>query len=141
MKVSKKRMVGATPVLAAAVLMVGLGASASASGPKASSKASGKEYTIDFVTSNTTDPFYFSMLNGAEAEAKKLGDVKIYWTGPETGGSSSTSQEVEIVNTLLAKHPAALVMDPQNSVALEPGVKKFDAAGIPVITGASALEG
>jgi len=96
--------------------------------------SSAKHYTFDLVTSNTTDPFMISINNGARAEAKKLGaSISIYWTGPEAGGASSTSQEVAIVNTLLAKHPDALILDPQNTVALEPSVRKYDAAGIPVI--------
>jgi ribose transport system substrate-binding protein len=137
MKAASHKVITTASLFAAAALVAGF-ASGCSSAQGSSGKAS-KNYTIAFVTSNTTDPFYFSMLNGAEAEAKKLG-VKLTWTGPETGGSNSTSQQVEIVDTLLADHPSALVLDPQNAVALEPAVRKFDAAGIPVITVDSALQ-
>jgi len=137
MKVSSRKAVTTASLFAAGALVVGVASGCSSASGSAGS--SSKTYTIAFVTSNTTDPFYFSMINGAEAEAKKLG-VKLTWTGPETGGSNSTSQEVEIVDTLLANHPNALVLDPQNAVALEPAVKKFDSAGIPVITVDSALQ-
>jgi ribose transport system substrate-binding protein len=136
MKVPSRKAVSTASLFAAAALAAGFASGCSSAN---GSSGSSKSYTIAFVTSNTTDPFYFSMLNGAEAEAKKLG-VKLTWTGPETGGSNSTSQEVEIVDTLLANHPNALVLDPQNAVALEPVVKKFDSAGIPVITVDSALQ-
>lgn len=86
--------------------------------------------TIALVPGIATDPFYITMQNGAEAEARKLG-LHLIWQG---GSSFSPETQIPILQALLAKHPAVLLVAPTNDVALINPIKQFTAAGIPVIT-------
>lgn len=100
------------------------------SGSSTSNSSSGKHLTIALVPGLTTDPFYITMHNGAAAEAKKLG-VTLTWQGAATW---STSQQLPVVNALLAEHPSALLIAPTDVEALRAPIQKFVSAGIPVIT-------
>lgn len=91
---------------------------------------SAKKYTIALVPGITTDPFYITMQNGAQKEAKALG-VKLLWTG---GTAFTPESQLPAVDALLAKHPSALLIAPTNSHALVPAMKQFVSAGIPVLT-------
>jgi ribose transport system substrate-binding protein len=88
-----------------------------------------KSFTIALVPGLTVDPFYITMHNGAEAEAKKLG-VKLTWQG---GTTFSPTTQIPVVNTLLAEHPDALLIAPTDVNALKAPIQKFVTAGIPVI--------
>ncbi|MHB8294112.1 MAG: ABC transporter substrate-binding protein [Acidimicrobiales bacterium] len=122
--------------LAAAGLLVAACGSTSAAKPTSTTKAPStsakpaKHYTIALVPGITTDPFYITMQNGAQAEAKALG-VKLLWTG---GTAFTPESQLPAVNALLASHPSALLIAPTNSRALVPAMKQFTSAGIPVLT-------
>src|SRR6202043_837924 len=62
--------------------------------------------TIALVPGIASDPFYITMHNGASAEAKKLG-VNLIWQG---GSSFSPETQLPILQSLLAKHPDALLV-------------------------------
>ena len=116
---------------AATIGLVGSSAAAprtSAERP-AAARPSGKSYTIALVPGLTTDPFYITMHNGAAAEAKKLG-VTLTWQG---GPTFSPSTQLPVVNSLLAKHPSALLIAPTDVKALQAPIQRFVSAGIPVI--------
>ncbi len=89
-----------------------------------------KQYTIALVPGLTVDPFYITMHNGAEAEAKKLG-VKLIWQG---GTTFSPTTQIPVVDALLAKHPSALLIAPTDVKALRAPIERFVKAGIPVIS-------
>lgn len=86
--------------------------------------------TIALVPGIATDPFYITMQNGAQAEAKKLG-LHLIWQG---GSSFSPETQIPILQTLLAKNPAVLLIAPTNNVAMVDPIKQFVSAGIPVIS-------
>jgi ribose transport system substrate-binding protein len=115
-------------VAAVALAAVGCGSSSSG-GSSGSSGSSGKHYTIALVPGLTTDPFYITMHAGAAAEAKKLG-VTLTWQG---GTAFSPTTQLPVVESLLAKHPNALLIAPTDVKALQAPIQKFVNAGIPVI--------
>jgi ribose transport system substrate-binding protein len=105
------------------------GSSTSAATSSSGSSSSGKHYTIALVPGLTTDPFYITIHAGAAAEAKKLG-VTLTWQG---GTTFSPNTQLPVVNSLLAKHPSALLIAPTDVTALKAPIQKFTSAGIPVI--------
>ncbi len=137
MKYSQDRALGAlsrrtmTKVAAAALVSAGsLAVFAAATPSGASSTAHAKKFTIALVPGLTTDPFYITMHNGAAAEAKKLG-VNLIWQGAP---QFNATQQIPVVNALLAKHPDALLIAPTDVVALKQPIMKFVNAKIPVIS-------
>jgi ribose transport system substrate-binding protein len=78
----------------------------------------------------TSDPYFITMENGANAEAAKLG-VTLDWEGSSTTYSPTT--EIPYVDAVLAKHPSALVLSPTNAQALVPEVQTAKKDGVPVI--------
>lgn len=106
----------------AAAVLGGCGASAGSSTPK-------KPYTIAMVPGTTNGPFYLTMQKGAEAEAKKLG-VDLLWQGSTT---ASAEAQIPVVQTLLARHPDALIIAPDDATALIQPIKQFTQAHIPVL--------
>jgi ribose transport system substrate-binding protein len=86
--------------------------------------------TIALVPGIASDPFYITMHNGAAAEAKKLG-VTLIWQG---GSSFSPETQLPILQSLLAKHPDALLVAPTDVQALINPIRQYTTANIPVIT-------
>jgi len=113
--------------VAAAAFAAPVGMAASASAHQTAHAA--KSYTIALIPGLTTDPFYITMHNGAEAEAKKLG-VKLIWQGAP---QFEPTLQIPVVNTVLAEKPSALLIAPTDVKALQAPIQKFDNAGIPVI--------
>jgi ribose transport system substrate-binding protein len=104
--------------------------STTAAAPSTTAPSSAAKYTIALIPGVATDPFYITMQNGAEAEAKALG-VKLLWDG---GTTFSVESQLPVVDAMLAKHPSALLIAPTDTRALVPPIKQFIAAGIPVIS-------
>ncbi|GMA62130.1 ABC transporter substrate-binding protein [Alicyclobacillus fastidiosus] len=141
---SKKAIsVLATSVLATVVLAgCGVGnstsnnAGSSNSGQSSSSTASakstgdGKSYTMALVPGLTTDPFYITMNNGAQAEAKKLG-VKLLFQGAT---AMTASDQLPVVNSLISQGVNALLVAPADANALTPPLKTAAQQGIKVVT-------
>ena len=105
------------------------GSSGSSATSTSGSSGSGKHFTIALVPGLTVDPFYITMHAGAAAEAKKLG-VTLTWQG---GTTFNPNTQLPVVNSLLAKHPSALLIAPTDVNALKAPIQKFVSAGIPVI--------
>lgn len=123
-----RRVALSAGALSAAALVAGVSVApvaAAAHAPKAK-----QHFTIALVPGLTTDPFYITMQNGAAAEAKKLG-VTLTWQG---GPTFSPSTQLPVVNSLLAKHPSALLIAPTDVKALQAPIQKFVNAHIPVIS-------
>jgi ribose transport system substrate-binding protein len=96
--------------------------------PAGAARAAGPA-TIALVPGITTDAFYITMQRGAAAEAKKLGDTLI-WQG---GSSFSPETQIPVLQALLAKRPAALLIAPTDVTALINPIRQFANAHIPVI--------
>ncbi len=89
-----------------------------------------KKWTIGFVPGITTDAFYISMLQGARAEAAKLG------VNLDVQGAAQWNyvMQAQIVNDLVTKKVNLLVIAPNDANAMIPPLKSAVKAGIPVIT-------
>lgn len=105
-----------------------LTALALAAAPAGAARAAGPA-TIALVPGITTDAFYITMQRGAAEEAKKLGDTLI-WQG---GSSFSPETQIPVLQALLAKHPAALLIAPTDVTALINPIRQFVNTHIPVI--------
>jgi ribose transport system substrate-binding protein len=95
-----------------------------------SKSTSSKKFTIALVPGDSTDPFYLSMKAAGQAEAAKLG-MKFVWEGAST---FSPEAQAPVLTALLAQKPSALLVAPTDPVALTSILKRYIAAGIPVIT-------
>jgi ribose transport system substrate-binding protein len=96
----------------------------------AAQSASTKTLRFALVTGDNHDPFYVTMNEGAQAEAKTLG-VKVTWQGPAT---FEAQPQITILDTLLAAKPDFLIVAPTDVNALVGPIKQFDNAKIPVLT-------
>jgi ribose transport system substrate-binding protein len=82
------------------------------------------------------DPFFAAVKRGAMAEARKLGNVQIIWTGP---GQNNTQQQVADVQALVARRVSGIILSPGDATALVPPVQKAKAQGIPTVLYNSTL--
>jgi ribose transport system substrate-binding protein len=114
----------ATGVATLGVLLAACG------GSSTTPTTSAKHITIGFVVGITSDPYFITMENGANAEAAKRG-VTLDWEGSSTTYSPTT--EIPYVTAELAKHVSALVLSPTDAQALIPEVKLAKSDHIPVV--------
>ena len=87
-------------------------------------------YKIAMVSGQSTDPFFVTQAAGAKAEALKLG-VTLNWQAPN---EFDPSLQIPILDSIFASKPQFLIVHPTDKTALVAELKKFTAAGIPVIT-------
>ena len=92
--------------------------------------AGAKHYHIALVTGDNHDPFYVTMNQGAQAEAKKLG-VTVKWQGP---AQFEADLQIPILDAVLASKPDFLIVAPDDVRALINPIKQFNKAKIPVMT-------
>ncbi|MCS5720619.1 ABC transporter substrate-binding protein [Herbiconiux sp. CPCC 203407] len=92
-------------------------------------QAASGDLTFYLVPGLTTHPAYLTMYCGAQKQAEELG-VGIEYQGATTW---DPSQQIPVVQALLAKDPSALILTPTDGTALAPVVKQYVNAGIPVI--------
>lgn len=112
-------------IAAAAVALAGCGGSSGASG------AAGKKHlTFAVIAGALPNPFYSTVFDGAQAEAKKIGGISLTFAG---GGVFTPEVQIPIVDATLAKQPDALLLSPTDVKALIPPVQRYVAAHIPVI--------
>jgi ribose transport system substrate-binding protein len=115
--------------LSVTVATLALGASLTACGSDGGGSADASGKTIYMVPGLTTHPAYRTMYCGAQEEAKKLG-LKNDYQGATTW---DPSLQIPVVQSLLAKGPGALLLTPTDGSALEPVVKQYASAHIPVV--------
>ena len=85
--------------------------------------------TIALVPGLTTDAFYITMRRGAEAAAKAVGAELLFQGSPEW----NASLQVPILDAVIAKKPAAIMIAPNDKVQLVQPLKKAFDQGIPVV--------
>ncbi|SDS09961.1 monosaccharide ABC transporter substrate-binding protein, CUT2 family [Nocardioides scoriae] len=129
------RLARTTGVLALSTCLVGTLA-ACGSSADAQAGSTGKDGTIYLVPGLTTHPAYRTMYCGAKAEADKLG-LDLEYAGATTW---DPSLQIPIVQSLLAKSPAALLLTPTDGAALAPVVQQYTSADIPVIAMDTTLD-
>jgi ribose transport system substrate-binding protein len=107
-------------------------ASTSALGSRSAHKAPKKKYTFYLVAGIASDAFYLTMNKGAQAAAKKLGNVKVVFTGSPAAFSPPT--QIPFLNGAIARHPSAILIAPTDKTALIAPIQRAISAGIPVAT-------
>jgi ribose transport system substrate-binding protein len=117
-------------VLVAVVTSALVAAVAAAVHVSTAASASAKTMHFALVTGDNHDPFYVTMNEGAQAEAKKL-HVKVSWQGPAT---FEAAPQITILDTLLASKPDFLIVAPTDVNALVQPIKQFNKAKVPVLT-------
>src|SRR5262249_23079994 len=120
----------------AATLTLALAAVAStASGVGASpaqQQTAKKTYNFILVAGIASDAFYLTMNKGAQAEAKKLGNVKVQFTGSAQAFSPPT--QIPFLDAAIAKHPDAILIAPTDKNALIAPIQRAVSAGVPGFT-------
>ena len=108
--------------------------SSSSSTASGSSAAAAGPFTIGVMINDTTNPFLAAMGSAMTAEAKKYN-----MTVDILNGNTDNSTELADVQDLINKHVNALFLTPSDPVAILPGVKQANQAGIPVFDVNSAI--
>jgi ribose transport system substrate-binding protein len=96
----------------------------------ARTNAANKHYYIALVTGDNHDPFYVTMNQGAQAEARKL-HVTVKWQGP---AQFESQLQIPILDAVLASKPDFLIVAPDDVKALINPIQHFNKAKIPVMT-------
>lgn len=89
------------------------------------SSSSSKE--VDLIMSTFNNPFFVSVKNGAEYEAKKLGYKLVV-----QNANNDNQTELNLAQTDIEKKPAVLILDPVDSNAIVSAINKANQANIPV---------
>ena len=119
-------------VVATLALAMAVVASTASSGAAAPTKQSAKSYKFVLVAGIASDAFYLTMNKGAQAEAKKLGNVSVQFTGSTEAFSPPT--QIPFLTAAIAKKPDAILIAPTDKSALIAPIQRAVDAGIPVIT-------
>jgi ribose transport system substrate-binding protein len=85
--------------------------------------------TIALIPGLTTDAFYITMHRGAQVAADQLGDTLVYQGAPDPNVTS----QVSVLDAVIARHPDAIIIAPDDKVQLIQPLKAADSAGIKVI--------
>ena len=123
---------------AAAALALGVGLTVALSGcagggttpgSSASSGGGGKKAggLVSIIVNDPSNPYWLTEGNVAAAEAKKLG-----YTAKVSASKGDVNTEATDVQTAIANHSVALILDPANASGSIGNVKKAVAAKIPV---------
>ena len=89
-----------------------------------------KKLNIVLIPGLTTDGFYITMRQGAEAAAKRLGVNLSFQGGPEF----SATTQIPVLNAVIARKPDAILIAPTDKQQLIAPLKAALDAGIKVIT-------
>jgi len=121
-----------TVVATAVLALVAVSATASGTRTAPAAQTAKSHYTFILVAGIASDAFYLTMNKGAQAEAKKLGNVSIQFTGSPEAFSPPT--QIPFLNAAIAKHPDAILIAPTDKNALITPIQRAVDAGIPVFT-------
>ena len=113
-------------LLAMAVMVIGLVAGCGKSADNGGDKKSG---TIGFSVSTLNNPFFVTMKEGVEAQAKALGlKVKI------VDAQNDPAKQANDISDLLESGVSVLIINPVDSAAISTSVEAANAKNISVIT-------
>ncbi len=122
-----KKLLFATSMLALA---------ASAAIPSASSAR--ELHSIGISLASLGNPFFVALASGAQAEAKKINpNVKVTTVGFE----QDLNKQVDQIDNFIASGVDLILLNPGDPNALEPAIKKAQAAGIVVVSVDTAAKG
>lgn len=120
----------AAPAAPAAPAAQATSAAPAADAPKADAAKAAEQPYIPVISKGWQHQFWQAVKQGADKGAKDF-NVKMTFEGPE--GDAAIDKQIEMIETALAKKPAALVLAACDSKSVIPQVEKAKAAGIPVI--------
>jgi rhamnose transport system substrate-binding protein len=103
-------------------------AEATATTGSTGSTSGGKTYAL--VPKNLGNPYFDTANKGAQEAAKELG-VTVNYQGSST---ADATQQIQVINSLVAQHVNGLAISANDSDALEPAGKSAMDAGIPVVS-------
>ncbi len=92
---------------------------------------------IGVIPKATSHLFFVSVHAGVDAAAKEFG-VEVVWNGPRE--ETEYSRQIEIVDSMIARHVDALAISATDHAALVKPVQRAMAAGIPVTIFDSGLD-
>lgn len=119
-------------IVAASTLLAACGSAASSGASGGGGGGSSKSYTFELITKSNASPYWLAVKDGAEAAAKKLGNVTVKFEAPASGTDLAT--QVNMVNEAVVSHVDGIILASQSPTGLVQPVQKADASGIPVIT-------
>ncbi|WP_138445408.1 substrate-binding domain-containing protein [Sinomonas susongensis] len=123
----KKSLGVATAALALTLPLAACGASSQAGSGSTSNPLAGK--TIALVNGDNSDPFFFSIWAGAQAEAKKKG-INLVEQAPTT---YDYTQQVPLFNDEVAKQVAGIILSPDSNTAYKAAYDTAHQANVPVV--------
>jgi len=129
----KKLTTVATAGLSAAALaLTGCGGSSDSS--EADSSSGGLR--IVMLLNDQFDPYYLTLVQGAEAQAEELG-VDFSWQAPTTLDVASQTQ---LLQSVAATKPDGIIMSALDAQAMSAPMKQVQSQGIPIMTVDSDVE-
>jgi ribose transport system substrate-binding protein len=126
-----RRLLAVVALLTLAVAVIAASTANGTSTP-AGQQSAKKTYNFVLVAGIASDAFYLTMNKGAQAAAKKLGNVKVQFTGSPEAFTPPT--QIPFLNAAIAKHPDAILIAPTDKNALISPIQRAVSAGIPVVT-------
>ena len=87
-------------------------------------------YTIGLVMKTLTNPFFVDMEKGARQAEEEMGIKMVVRTGAK---ETSTEQQIQIVEDLIANNVDAIVIAPGSSIEIIPVLKKAQDSGIIIV--------
>lgn len=131
MKKGTKRLLGLFTIFAAFLMIVsGCGGASigNNSGSSKVTKKSAKNVKVGVSVSTLSNPFFVNLKKGIDTEAKKH-DTKVETFDAQNDSSKQNNQ----ISDLITKKVDVIIVNPVDSDAIVPAVKKANNAGIPVI--------
>ncbi|OLB65946.1 MAG: sugar ABC transporter substrate-binding protein [Actinobacteria bacterium 13_2_20CM_2_72_6] len=123
------RRTACVAVTVSAVLLAAAGCGKSSSGGNGGGSGDLSGKTVQLIVGVKDDPFYITMICGAQEEAKKQG-VKFSSNG---SAQWDVSQQRPIIDSVAATKPAGLLISPVDTDALSPDLKQMQSAGTKVV--------
>jgi ribose transport system substrate-binding protein len=117
-------------VVLSAILLIALLASCAPQAAATQAPAASAKPYIPVISKGFQHQFWQAVKQGSEQAAKDL-NVDITFEGPES--EAMVDKQVEMFQTALDKHPAAICLAAVDSKAFQPLLEKAKAAGIPVV--------
>lgn len=91
----------------------------------------GETVKVGFVVKSLSDQFYVLMKAGAEAEAKKMGNVELKFIAPNS--ESDVQGQVDMIQNLVGQKMDAICVAPSSQDAVLPVLQQADDAGIKIL--------
>lgn len=86
--------------------------------------------TIAVFTKNRTNPAYTAARLGADRTAARLGARTVHYVPDQP---DDVGEQIALVDQAIAEQPDAVVFVPVHATAMNDSVRKFNAAGIPIV--------